>query len=104
MSSKNYAFIKNGIVINVAVFEDPSEDTLEFFKVEHDADLVIDASESTSCEVGGEYDGAIFWRIKPYDSWIKSDGIWTAPMPYPTDGKKYIWNESVLDWQEDSSI
>ena len=24
--------------------------------------------------------------------------LWEAPVPYPTDGERYIWNEEELEW------
>jgi hypothetical protein len=38
---------------------------------------------------------------KPYPSWVLSPVTvdWEAPVPYPTDGKVYFWNEGTLSWQ-----
>jgi hypothetical protein len=37
---------------------------------------------------------------KPFNSWILNEDtcLWEAPVIYPTDGKKYSWNESTLTW------
>jgi hypothetical protein len=37
---------------------------------------------------------------KPYDSWVfdVDKCMWCAPISYPSDGNKYIWNEEVLNW------
>lgn len=42
----------------------------------------------------------VFYTSQPYPSWTISapDWIWKAPIPYPDDGNKYIWNENVLTW------
>jgi hypothetical protein len=47
-------------------------------------------------------DGA-FIPPKPYPSWILDDATcqWEAPIPYPTDGKKYVWDELTLSWIEE---
>lgn len=39
---------------------------------------------------------------KPYPSWILDTDrcVWNPPIPYPNDGKLYIWNESTLSWEE----
>lgn len=29
--------------------------------------------------------------------------LWEAPVAKPTDGKKYVWNESTLSWDEVTS-
>lgn len=36
----------------------------------------------------------------PFPSWIWSGTEWEAPIPYPTDGKYYIWNESTKSWKQ----
>ena len=38
---------------------------------------------------------------KPYNSWILNEDTcrWEAPVAYPTDGKKYNWNETNLNWE-----
>jgi hypothetical protein len=37
---------------------------------------------------------------KPFNSWILNEDtcLWEAPIAYPTDDKKYNWNESTLTW------
>lgn len=39
---------------------------------------------------------------KFYPSWIKNNekNIWEAPVPYPTDGKTYSWDEQTTNWLE----
>jgi len=39
---------------------------------------------------------------KPYHSWILNEDTckWEAPIPYPTDGKLYEWNEADQKWDE----
>jgi hypothetical protein len=43
-----------------------------------------------------------FISEKPYESWILNEDTcdWDAPTPYPTDGKQYEWNETILNWEE----
>ena len=40
---------------------------------------------------------------KPYASWVLNQDscLWDAPVPYPTDGKRYIWNEDQRNWIEE---
>lgn len=47
-----------------------------------------------------EYDQ--FVPPRPFSNWIlnKPLGEWEAPVPYPTDGKEYFWEESMQSWQE----
>lgn len=37
---------------------------------------------------------------KPYQSWLLDENTcqWQAPVPYPTDGRIYIWDESTVNW------
>ena len=37
---------------------------------------------------------------KPFDSWTLNETtcLWEAPVAYPTDGQKYIWNETNQTW------
>ena len=37
---------------------------------------------------------------KPFDSWLLNDAtcLWESPVPYPTDGFTYYWNEADTDW------
>jgi hypothetical protein len=34
----------------------------------------------------------------PFESWVLVNGKWEAPVPYPTDGKVYRWNEQSKMW------
>lgn len=35
---------------------------------------------------------------KPYESAILVNGEWTAPLPYPTDGQNYQWDDTINNW------
>jgi len=39
---------------------------------------------------------------KPFDSWLLDEGtcLWEAPVPYPTDGGMYRWDEETTTWIE----
>lgn len=100
MSEKDYAFIKEGKVINIAVFNDPSEELLNHFKQEFHLDEIILATEKTT--VNGIWDGIKFIPAQPFPSWTLNDsGEWKAPVEEPfMPGKIYLWNESDLSWEE----
>jgi hypothetical protein len=38
---------------------------------------------------------------KPYNSWVLNEStcLWNAPVAYPQDGKRYTWNEEILNWE-----
>jgi len=54
--------------------------------------------------VGYTYDSVLdaFVPPKPYPSWLLNTNTcqWQAPIPYPTDGKIYYWNEETQQWVE----
>ena len=64
--------------------------------------------------IGWNYDipSTTFYPPQPFDSWILDTGsfTWDAPVPYPTGSitgsytGSYIWDESVLNWDEAPSI
>ena len=39
---------------------------------------------------------------KPYASWALNETscLWEAPVAYPTDGKRYVWDELNTKWTE----
>lgn len=53
--------------------------------------------------IGFTYDSDLDAFIPPqiFLSWIlnKATCQWEAPIPYPTDGFTYVWNEAELDWE-----
>ena len=57
--------------------------------------------------IGYTYDATrdAFIAPKPYASWVLDEDTcrWQAPVPYPTDDKRYNWNESTLSWDEVAS-
>lgn len=49
------------------------------------------------------YDSSVdrFIPPKPYPSWVlDSEYNWQPPLPYPTDGKKYEWDEESVNYVE----
>lgn len=54
--------------------------------------------------IGYTYDATLdaFIPPQPYPSWIldESSCLWNAPVPYPTDGKRYSWDEATQSWVE----
>ena len=43
---------------------------------------------------------------KPYPSWVMSEEtcLWDAPVPYPTDNKRYSWDEATTSWVEMETV
>jgi hypothetical protein len=43
-----------------------------------------------------------FIAPQPFASWTLNESTckWQSPVPYPSDGKPYQWDESALNWVE----
>ena len=41
-----------------------------------------------------------FIAPKPYPSWLLNEEtcLWGSPVPYPTDDKRYLWDETTISW------
>jgi len=54
--------------------------------------------------IGFTYDSVrdAFIAPQPFNSWTLNEETcrWESPVPYPTDGNIYIWNEESLNWIE----
>jgi len=50
--------------------------------------------------IGYSWDGTGFAAPQPYPSWILNPAtyLWEAPVPYPTDGGTYTWDEATQSW------
>ena len=55
--------------------------------------------------IGYTFDEAkdAFIPPKPFASWILDDQtcLWNPPIPYPSDGKMYYWDEATFSWKEE---
>lgn len=53
--------------------------------------------------IGYTYDRTkdAFIPPKPYGSWTLNEEacLWDSPIPYPTDGGLYKWNEEIKNWE-----
>lgn len=113
--NKNYAFIKNGIVENIVVFDNPSNELLDYFKEDKGLEYIIEVDDTI--KLNAIYNGNSFrnpspgpdyifdevtqtWiPEKPFPSAILVDGMWQTPLPYPNDTENiYNWDESSLSW------
>lgn len=55
---------------------------------------------------GYTYDSAadVFITPQPFPSWtLDANHDWQAPVPYPSDGGRYRWDEDTLAWVEVTS-
>ena len=101
MTESNYAFIKNNKVVNIVVFDNPSNKLLQDFKEVHNVDAIVDTKGDIKAALNATYDGIRFTLPQPFPSWILTEeNNWEPPTPYPNDGKLYVWNEDALAWKE----
>lgn len=114
----HFAKVENGIVTQVIVAEQDFVDTQEGTWVQtsyntrggvhyapdsHEPDGGV-ALRKNYAGIGYTYDAArdAFIPPQPYPSWLLDEDtcLWDAPVPYPTDGKRYNWNEDTQQWDE----
>jgi hypothetical protein len=53
--------------------------------------------------IGYTYDAIrdAFIPPQPYASWVLNEEtcLWESPVPYPSDGEIYIWEEALQEWK-----
>lgn len=97
---KTIAFVdNNNKVVNVALFEDDATvELIELICADNGGVAYYDTAIYGVTEVGGEFFDNYLYTKSPFPSWLKSEGKWIAPVPYPQDGKEYYWEESETNW------
>jgi len=95
-----FAKVNNGVVETVIVAESSFFDTF----VDSSSGTWIETSKDIRknyAGIGYTYDEVRNAFIPPriFDSWTLDEGTcqWIPPIPYPEDGRKYIWDE-VTQW------
>lgn len=114
----HFAKIENNIVTQVIVAEQDFIDTQEGTWVQTSYNtrggIHYQPNSNTPSEdqskalrknyagIGWTYDTTrdAFIPPKPYESWSLNETtcLWEAPVPRPTDGQRYLWNENDLTW------
>ena len=48
-----------------------------------------------------DYDLDAFIEPKQFSAWVLDEETcrWVAPIPYPTDGFTYVWNNNKVEWE-----
>lgn len=115
----NFAQIdENGIVIQVLVGNDSFPNEGYDWFVENLGGTWVKTSYNTQAGVhkkggiplrknyagiGMKYDSTrdAFITQKPFTSWTLDEATcqYKPPTPYPTDGKRYSWDETVKEWK-----
>ena len=100
-----FAKVKDGIVIECIVadqnFIDSYADNTPgtWLKTKEDGSI-----RKNYAGIGYTYDAEndAFIAPKPFNSWVLNNTTfkWEPPVPYPDDGKRYVWNETTKAWDE----
>ncbi len=109
----HFAQVKNGVVTQVIVAEQDFINTLpdsndwvqtryNTFGGQHPEGRPL---RKNYAGVGFLYDGVGFHAPQPFSSWTLNQDtyLWESPVPYPDDGKLYVWDESSVTWTEVSN-
>ena len=110
----HFAKVVNGVVTQVIVAEKEFFDTF----VDSSPGEWIQTSYNTHANqhpegrplrgnyagIGYTYDRTndVFYAPQPYPSWELNEDTWTwqAPVPMPSDDKRYQWDEETTSWKE----
>ena len=110
----HFAHIKDGIVDQVIVIEadvlatglwgDPAEWVQTSYRTQGGQHPEGRPLRKNFAGLGFTYDAQrdAFIPPKPFNSWLLDEEtcLWNAPVPMPTDGKMYKWDEDTTSWVE----
>ena len=86
------ARMQNNVVVNIELVSE------KWYNNNTD-DTIIAYDNNNPAFIGGDYVDGKFYPPQPYSSWNRDgQGNWNAPIPYPDDANRYIWNEETLSW------
>ena len=109
----HFAKVLNGIVVNVIVAESDFFETFidttpgEWIQTSYNThggvhSLGGEPLRKNFAGVGFSYDAQrdAFIPPKPFPSWVLNEDtcLWDAPIPMPTDGNEYKWDEEGQQW------
>ena len=121
----HFAKVLNGKVINIIVAEQDFIDNLvddspgkwvqtsyntrggKHYSKDDDGAKVLSSDQSKAlrknyANLGGVYDKIkdAFYESQPYPSWTLNETtcLWESPKSYPSDNKRYKWNEEDQSW------
>jgi len=107
----HFAKVENGLVTQVIVAENDFinslPDAASWVKTSYNTYGGVHINGGTPlrknyARIGGSYDAQrdAFIPPKTFPSWLLNEEtcLWEAPVPYPTDGKDYGWDEATLSW------
>ena len=99
---------ENNIVLQVTVGDNNEPDEGYQWLIDNLGGIWIKTSYNNNIRkqyagIGYTYDSVadVFIVPKPYPSWtLNNNHDWQAPVPMPTDGKHYSWDEATTSWLE----
>jgi len=109
----HFAKVQNGVVTKVIVAEPEFFNTFvdsspgEWIQTSYNTHGGVHITGGTPLRknyagIGFTYDRVLdaFIPPKPFESWVLDESTcwWTAPLPMPTDGQMYYWNEQNQQW------
>jgi hypothetical protein len=110
----HFAHIKDGIVDQVIVIDqetlntgnwgNPSEWIQTSYNTQGGQHPEGRPLRKNYAGIGYSYDAGrdAFIPPKPFPSWVLNEDtcLWGSPVPMPTDGKMYTWDEETTSWVE----
>lgn len=91
----NFAVVENNIVTNVIIAD--SLESAEYAS----GKTCIEYTDTFPAGIGWTWDGSRFIYPKPHNGWILNANFeWEPPFEYPKDGKKYKWDDDLINWVE----
>lgn len=108
----HFAKVENGIVTQVIVIDqetlntglwgDPASWVQTSFNTKGGQHPEGRPLRKNYAGVGYSYDAQrdAFIPPKPYNSWVLNEEtcLWDSPVPMPTDGSLYSWDEATTSW------
>ena len=111
----HYAFLnENNIVTEVIVGKDETDTTHDWEQFYGKIRNQVCKRTSYNAKIRKNYAGIgytydpirdAFIPPQPYPSWVLVEETcqWNPPVEMPTDGKRYVWDESIINWIEFNS-
>ena len=115
----HFAKVNKGLVLQVIVAEAEFFDTFvdsspgEWIKTSYNTYGGVHSDGGAPLRknfagIGFTYDATrdAFIPPQPYASWTLNEDTcqWESPVPYPTDDKRYDWDEETLAWVEVTDV
>lgn len=86
---KSVAVLDGDVVVNIVLCADDH--------VLNNNELVY--TELNPAYIGGDYVDGKFYPPKPYSKWVRDNGNWVAPIPYPDPDHIESWS-----WDDENGL